>query len=177
MIAGKTFDEFMTQAGAHRDKWDRRYLELAKYVAQSWSIDPSTKVGAIVVNHDFQQEFIGYNGFPRGVKDLPERYADRELKYKLVVHAEANAIRKAGQLARGASLYVWPSFSLPPVCNECAKLVIQAGIKEVVGYEPDLTDLRVQRWLESISISKTMCEEAGVTWRVLKEVAVQPKIG
>jgi deoxycytidylate deaminase len=63
------------------------------------------------------------------------------------------------------------------VCNECAKLVIQAGIKEVVGYEPDLTDLRVQRWLESISISKTMCEEAGVTWRVLKEVAAQSKIG
>lgn len=121
------------------------------------------------MNHDYHQEFIGYNGFPMGVKDLPERWNDRETKYKLVVHAEANAIRKAGWMAKGATLYVWPSFSLPPVCNECAKLVIQAGIKEIVGYEPDLNDPRVQRWMESISISKMMCEEAGVVWRTLKE--------
>ena len=169
MFESNIFGKFVDEVLARREKWDRRYLELAKYVATQWSIDPSTKVGAVVVNHDYQQEFIGYNGFPKGVKDLPERYADREMKYKLVVHAEANAIRKAGQLARGATLYVWPSFSLPPVCNECAKLVIQASIREVVGYEPDMTDPRVQRWLESISISKTMCEEAGVTWRTLKE--------
>jgi dCMP deaminase len=149
--------------------WDRRYLELAKYVALNWSKDPSTKVGAIVVNHEFRQEFIGYNGFPIGVKDTPERYNDRETKYKLVVHAEANAIRKAGHLAKGATIYIWPSFSLPPVCNECAKLVIQAGINEIVGYAPDMSDPRVQRWLESISISKMMCEEAGITWRTLTE--------
>jgi dCMP deaminase len=149
--------------------WDRRYLELAKYVAQNWSKDPSTKVGAIVVNHDYQQEFIGFNGFPRGVQDLPERYADREMKLKLIVHAEANAIRKAGCLAKGAVLYVWPSFALPPVCNECAKLVIQTGIKEIVGYRPNMSDPRVQRWMESISISKTMCQEAGIVWRALEE--------
>jgi dCMP deaminase len=149
--------------------WDKKYLELAKYIATTWSKDPSTQVGAIVVNYIYNQEFIGYNGFPKGVLDLPERYADRDLKYKMVVHAEANAIRKAGWMAKAATLYVWPSFSLPPICNECAKLVIQAGIKEVVGYEPDLNDPRVKRWMESISISKTMCEEAGITWRTLKE--------
>jgi dCMP deaminase len=151
------------------ENWDRKYLGLAKYVAETWSKDPSTKVGAVVVNYDYNQEFIGYNGFPKGVQDLPERYTDRELKYKLVVHAEVNAILKAGKLAKGATLYVYPSFSLPPVCNECAKLVIQSGIKEVVSFEPDPLDPRVKRWADSISISKTMFEEAGVTWRTLKE--------
>jgi dCMP deaminase len=151
------------------EKWDRKYLGLAKYVANEWSKDPSTKVGAVLVNYDYRQEFIGYNGFPVGVRDTLERYADRELKYKLVVHAEVNAIHKAGHLARGATIYVYPSFSLPPICNECAKLAIQSGIKEVVGFEPDLNDPRVQRWINSISISKEMFEEAGITWRTLTE--------
>lgn len=149
------------------EKWDRKYLKLAQHVAENWSKDPSTKVGAVLVNYDINQEFIGYNGFPHGVEDQPERYADRETKYKLVVHAEVNAILKAGHWARGASLYVYPSFSLPPICNECAKVAIQAGISEVVGYAPNLDDPRVQRWLNSISISKTMFEEAGITWRTL----------
>lgn len=151
------------------EKWDRKYLGLAKYIADNWSKDPSTKVGAIVVNYEHNQEFIGYNGFPRGVEDAEERYNDRELKYKIVVHAEINAILKAGVFARCATLYVYPSFSFPPVCNECAKFAIQSGIKEIVGFEPDMSDPRVQRWLNSISISKMMCEEAGITWRSLKE--------
>jgi dCMP deaminase len=151
------------------EKWDRKYLGLAKYVANAWSKDPSTKVGAVLVNYEVGQEFIGYNGFPRGVDDTPERYADRELKYKLVVHAEVNAILKAGSLARGGTLYVYPSFSFPPICNECAKFAIQSGIKEIVGFEPDLTDPRVQRWLASISVSKLMFEEAGIPWRSLVE--------
>lgn len=147
--------------------WDKRYLALAKFVAESWSKDPSTKVGAVVVNWDDHQEFIGYNGFPRGVIDFPTRLFVRETKYKFVVHAEVNAILKAGILARGATLYVWPSFSLPPICNECAKVAIQSGIKEIVGYTPDLSDPRVQRWMDSIKISQTMCEEAGLTWRTI----------
>jgi len=52
------------------EKWDRRFLELAK-LASTWSKDPSTQVGAVVVNWDKQQEFIGYNGFPSGVEDTP----------------------------------------------------------------------------------------------------------
>jgi|ERR1700676_4316322 len=147
------------------NNWDRRYLELAKFVATSWSKDPSAQVGAVVVNWDAHQEFIGYNGFPRGVLDLKERYDDRPTKYKMVVHAEVNAILKAGALARRSTLYVWPSFALPPICNECAKIAIQAGIREVVGYPADLNDPRTNRWLESIAVSQTMFAEAGVTWR------------
>lgn len=151
------------------ERWDRKYLNLAKYIAENWSKDPSTKVGAILVNYDHQREFIGYNGFPFGVEDTDERYNDRETKYKLVVHAEVNAILKAGLLAKGSSLYVYPSFMMPPLCNDCCKLAIQSGIKEVVGYKADPADPRVQRWAASINISKTMCEEAGITWRELEE--------
>ena len=151
------------------EKWDRKYLELAKHVANNWSKDPSTKVGAVIVNYEYGREFIGYNGFPAGVDDSSERYVDRELKYKLVVHAEINSINKAGLLAKGSTLYVYPSFSLPPICNECCKVAIQAGIKEVVGYLPDPNDPRVKRWEESIAISRMMCKEAGITWRSLEE--------
>jgi dCMP deaminase len=152
------------------EKWDRKYLELAKYVANSWSHDPSTKVGAVLVNYEYGQEFIGYNGFPSGVKDLDERYANRELKYKLIVHAEINAISKAGLLAKGSTLYVYPTFSLPPICHDCCKLAIQHQIKEVVGYYADPKSDVAKRWEESYNISKMMLEEAGITWRGLKEL-------
>jgi len=152
---------------AKHSNWDRRFLELAKHIAQ-WSKDPSTKVGAIITRGN-EVVGIGYNGFPRGVFDLPERLNDRPTKYQFVVHAEANAILMAGEKAKGATIYVWPSFVLPPLCNECAKLVIQSGIKEVVGYEPGIADARYARWNESINIAGTMCEEAGVSWRGVKE--------
>lgn len=148
-------------------KWDRRFLELAKQVS-TWSKDPSTQVGAVLVK-DRKVVAMGYNGFPHDVLDDPNRYADRELKYKLIVHAEANAILQAGKEARGCSLYVYPSFMMPPVCNECAKLVIQAGIKEIVGYSPDPNDERVKRWKNAIEISAMMCKEAGITWTELTE--------
>lgn len=150
---------------SNQNTWDRRFLELAKHVS-TWSKDPSTKVGAVVVKGDSNLVVgLGYNGFPRGVIDLDERYANRETKYAMVVHAEANAILAAGSSCKGARLYVYPAFALPPICSECCKLVIQSGITEVVGYEPDPNDPRVQRWKESIGMSEIMCREAGVTWR------------
>lgn len=144
--------------------WDRRFLELAKHIS-TWSKDPSTKVGAVLVGPNNLVVGIGYNGFPRGVEDSEERLNDRETKYAMVVHAEANALLMAGDKAKGARLYVWPSFILPPTCSECAKLVIQSGITEVVGYEPDLTNPRVQRWSQSIGVAAQMYKEAVVTWR------------
>ena len=149
------------------EKWDRRFLELAKHIA-SWSKDPSTQVGAVLISEN-GREFVGYNGFPKGVLDSEERLNNREVKYKLVVHAEVNAILKAGDKARGGTLYVWPAFALPPICNECCKVAIQAGVKEIVGYEPDENDERVKRWQESIGISKSMCDEAGISYRSLQE--------
>jgi deoxycytidylate deaminase len=70
---------------------------------------------------------MGYNGFPRGVLDTVERYADRKMKYALVVHAESNALANAANIPRGATIYC----TLHP-CEECSKLIVQAGISRVV---------------------------------------------
>lgn len=107
---------------------------------------------------------MGYNGFPRGVEDSKERLENRDLKYKMVVHAEVNAILTAGHNAKGCSLYVYPAFFTPCICNECCKIAIQAGVKEIIGYKPR-HDERMARWKDSIEISKIMCDEAGVTYR------------
>lgn len=147
--------------------WDKKYLELAKYIATNWSKDPSGKVAAILVNYEIRQEFVGYNGFPEGVDDTQERYENRELKYLMVVHAEANALRKAGHWARNGTLYVYPSFAVPPICNECAKMAIQCGIKEIVGYDIDSETSNGKRWADRYQVSLTMLTEAGITWRTI----------
>ncbi len=113
------------------DKWDNRYLSLAKEVA-TWSKDPSTQVGAVTVGAKKEVLSQGFNGFPRGIKDTDERYNHRETKYKFVVHAEMNAIYNAtysGTSLDGATLYIYGL----PICSECAKGIIQVGIKKVVN--------------------------------------------
>ena len=143
-------------------------MGLAKYYAQA-SKDPSSKIGAVLVNTHNQVVGLGYNGFPRGVEDSEKRYNNRDVKLKLVVHAEVNAVVSAGKEARGGTLYVWPSFALPPICNECCKVAITAGVVEIVGFESDDNSDRAARWKDSIAISKMMCDEAGVTYRGLIE--------
>ena len=143
-------------------KWDRRFVKLAGYIAQEWSKDPSTQVGAVLVDPETCTVLgTGYNGFPRGVLDDPERYNDRPAKYARVVHAEVNAILTASKSARGATLYS----SLAP-CNECAKMIIQAGVKRVVA--PPLT---MSRWNESHQIAVEMFGEAGVAFDTISEEA------
>ena len=148
-------------------KWDRRFLALAEHVA-GWSKDPSTKVGAVLVDNQNIVVGLGYNGFPRGVEDSDERLNNRDLKLKLVVHAEVNAILMAGEKARGATLYVWPAFGVPSICNDCAKVVIQAGVAEVVSDNPSQENAeRAKRWGDSLTLAKVMCTEAGVTYRAV----------
>jgi dCMP deaminase len=138
-------------------KWDLRFLELAKHVA-SWSQDPSTKVGAIVVDEFLTVKGMGYNGFPRGVKDTPDRYNDRDTKYKFVVHAEVNALINANSSVRGCTMYVWPTLMQPPACPECCKSIIQHGIQRMVCYDNPTTG----RWQDMAAISQTMLSEAGI---------------
>lgn len=150
-------------------KWDQRFLELAWHISK-WSRDPSTQVGAVIATDYHSVVGLGYNGFPRGVDDNPARYDDRETKYSFIVHAEVNAIIMAGERARGSSLYVFPSFGPPCICNECCKLTIQSGIKEVVSYAPDpvydiITPGLNQRWRASLAASQRMMAEAGVAYR------------
>ena len=139
------------------DHWDRRFLSLADFIAK-WSKDPSTQVGA-VVTHSKSRRIVstGFNGFPAGVEDAPERLFDRATKYEMIVHAEQNALMFAGQHAEGCTLYVTP---LPP-CALCAALIIQAGIVRVVSSPPDFAH---ERWGETARIAKVMFQEAKVAW-------------
>ena len=149
------------------EKWDRYFLGLAKYVSTA-SKDPSTKVGAVVVDPERRVVGTGYNGFPRGVNDSEERYQNRELKYELVVHAEINAILTAGDKARGGTLYVYPGFGSPCMCTGCAKSAIQAGVRRVVGLLEEVDADRLARWKASLCNAQLLCDEAGIITEVLK---------
>lgn len=114
--------------------WDEYFIGIALLSAQR-SKDPSTQVGACIVSPEHKIVSVGYNGMPTGCSDdvLPwaREGAYLETKYPFVCHAELNAIlnRNAGNL-RGCTIYV----TLFP-CNECAKAIIQSGIREVVYYD------------------------------------------
>lgn len=140
------------------NKWDKRYLQLAKTVG-SWSKDPSTQIGAIAVGTKGQVLAQGYNGFPRGVLDNDERYNNRPTKYKYIVHAEQNLIYNAtynGVSLDRSTLYVTGL----PVCSECAKGVIQVGVQRVVMP----ADFDIKGWGESWKLSESMFNEAGVLY-------------
>lgn len=139
--------------------WDRYFLGIAKYVATA-SKDPSVGVGAILVDPSKHVVGTGYNGFPPGIEDTPERLNDRETKYKLIVHAEVNAILQAGTRAKDCTIYVYPSFGVPAICSDCCKTAIAAGVAGLVCYNPSNPD-RVGRWQESIKLSRDMWLEAG----------------
>jgi dCMP deaminase len=136
--------------------WDQRFLALAAHVA-GWSKDPSTKVGAVVVDDKRRVAGLGYNGLPRGVRDTAERLHDREVKYRMVVHAEANAILNAPLGVEGCTMYL----THPPCCG-CAKLMIQAGVVRVVfrRASPDL----LARWGDDLASATALLEEADVDW-------------
>jgi dCMP deaminase len=142
-------------------KWDNRFLELSKLVA-SWSKDPSTQTGAVIINPDRTILAVGYNGFPKGMEDTPELYANRELKYSRIVHCEMNAVLNAKQSVEGCTLYTYPFAS----CDRCAVHMIQAGIKTFVF--PKLPKELEGRWSESVAKTKAYFEEAGVNWREIE---------
>ena len=109
--------------------WDEYFMGVAKLAAHR-SKDPSTQVGACIVSQDDIIISTGYNGMPKGCSDdeFPWDREGAETKYPYVVHAELNAILNAnGRDLRGSRVYV----ALFP-CNECAKAIIQSGVKEVV---------------------------------------------
>jgi len=137
-------------------KWADRYMKLAQVIS-TWSKDPSTKVGAIVVGHNGEILSQGYNGFPRKIKDTNNRLNNRSEKYKYIIHAEMNAIFNAslnGVSLQNSSIYIYGL----PICHECAKGIIQVGIKKVIIHK-QIKD----NWQESCQIAQEMLIEAGVT--------------
>jgi len=135
-------------------KWHKRFLKLAEHIS-TWSKDPSSKIGACIVDNNRRIISTGYNGFAVGVEDTKERLENRDIKYKIVLHAEENAIQFSKQNLEGCSLYV---SGLPP-CAHCASLIIQSGIKYVYAWEKEIPD----RWKESVKLTEQIFKEAGVT--------------
>ncbi len=136
--------------------WDEYFMGISMLSAMR-SKDPNTQVGACIVSDDNKIMSVGYNGFPQGCSDdeFPwERSADNQndTKYPFVCHGELNAILNAGgQDLRGARIYV----ALFP-CNECAKAIIQSGIKEVIYISDKYAET------PSTLASKRMFSAAGV---------------
>lgn len=134
-------------------------MRLAKEIS-TWSKDPSSQIGAVIVNDDRRILSTGYNGFPRGIEDTEERLNNKEEKYPRIVHGELNALLGAlynGVSVKDATLYVYGL----PVCSDCTKSVIQSGIRRVVI---NMAALDNEKWAEQWNrLSKPMFQEAGVS--------------
>ncbi len=157
------YEAYMRRRNLEEDtrelKWDNRFMELAKTIS-GWSKDPSSKIGAVAVNDERRILATGYNGFPKGIEDSQERLNDREQKYPLIVHAETNALMNAlyaGVSLKNATMYVHGL----PVCPDCTKLIIQAGIRRIVINKFVMNT--PEKWVELWdSKSGPMFKEAGV---------------
>jgi dCMP deaminase len=132
--------------------WDKYFLGLAQYISTA-SKDPSTKVGAVIIDSQRRIVSTGYNGFPRGIKDTYNRLNDRDQKYPRIVHAERNAIIFAQKDLYDHTIYSWPFLC----CSPCAGMIIQAGIKRVVT--PFNNN---ERWKKDFLISIDILKEASV---------------
>ncbi len=140
--------------------WDEYFMGIAMLSAKR-SKDPNTQVGACIVSSENKILGIGYNGFPTGCSDddLPWERNSEEInltKYPYVVHAEANAILNSTKDLHGSRIYV----GLFP-CNECAKLIIQSGIKEVIYISDKYKET------DPVKASRKMFELSGVKERQL----------
>jgi len=132
-------------------KWDMRYLDLAKFIS-TWSKDPSTKCGAVIIDEDNRIVSTGFNGFPKGIHD-DDRLKSRNTKYEMILHAENNAILFAKQDLHHCTLYTWPY----QPCSQCASMVIQSGIKRVVSPQ-----ISTKRWETSFGLANDMFKEANI---------------
>jgi len=139
-------------------KWDKRFIDLATLVG-SWSKDPSSSVGAVIVDKHHRIISVGYNGYPRGIAD--DDLHDREKKYAKVIHAEQNAILFARRSLECTTLYVT---HFP--CSSCSSLIVQVGIRRVVC--SPMNEEFLERWKESIQISTDIFAEAGVFLTILE---------
>ena len=146
----------LSTSNPHLTKWDLRFLKIAHEV-QSWSKDPSTKCGCVLVK-DRRVIATGYNGFPANISDSLDRYQNREFKLAAVVHAEKNALfnaAKNGSTTEGCTAYVtWPP------CSQCASALIQAGVSKVICPRVSTTP---ERWKDNFVLAGNLLYEAGVT--------------
>ncbi len=144
--------------------WDKYFMGVAALSAMR-SKDPNTQVGACIVNQQKRIVGIGYNGLPYGCED--DKFSwEREgsflnTKYPYVVHAEPNAILNAISSLENCVIYV----TLFP-CNECSKLIIQSGIKEIVYMDDKYNGT------DSDKAAKLMLDAAGVKYRKVSKISL-----
>ena len=139
-------------------KWDKRFFSLAKFYSV-WGKDVSTKCGAVITRGK-DQVSEGYNGFPKGTLDSAEYLENRDIKLLRILHAEMNAILKAGKKGaalEGCTIYVYP---FTP-CSNCMAAIIQSGIVRVVTKRP--TGTLLIRWKDTNEEAIKMANEAGIT--------------
>ena len=143
--------------------WDRRFLRIAEEV-RSWSKDPGTKVGCVLV---LNRRILstGYNGFPSTLSDSLELYEDRDYKLAVTVHAEANAIMNAAK--NGAKTQSCTAYVTFPPCSQCAASLIQAGVETVVCPDPATAP---ERWRASFKRGSDILYQSGVTVYYYSEV-------
>jgi dCMP deaminase len=158
-----SFEDFIMYKNMKHDKrkdyldWDEAFMQISNLISKR-SKDPSTQNGACIVNDKNIIIALGYNGFPRGCHDdkLPWCRDGKliKTKYAYVVHAEANALMNASAPTDGCRLYA----TLFP-CNECAKMIIQHGIREVIYDSDKYKDVDI------FKAGKRLLRMAGVTLR------------
>lgn len=132
--------------------WHDRFLKLAEHIA-GWSKDPSTQVGAVIINDARVIISTGYNGLPPDIEDTDEILQNRELKYKHIIHGEINAMSFADRDITGFTLYVWP---FQP-CSICADTIIKRKIARVIA--PSSNN---PRWVEDFKVSTEKLERAKI---------------
>lgn len=142
--------------------WDEYYLSICEVVARR-SKDPNTQIGCVIAGPAREIRSTGYNSFPRGIRDdVPERSV-RPTKYLWIEHAERNAIcnaARSGTSTDHCTIYV----EIMP-CMDCARAIVQAGIREVVVSQKRMAQYSSAYYDEHFGNSETLFEEAGVKVR------------
>lgn len=141
------------------------YLHRAR-LESAYSADPSTKTGAVIACKYRGILATGFNQFAKGVRQLPERLEDRDIKYPLTVHCEVDALIKSRYehiVTSTATLYTWPFMS----CSRCMAIMLHAGIRRFVAPEVDLNNAKEKalhnRWSSEMKLAKMQADDAGAT--------------
>ena len=141
--------------------WFEYFIGMANYV-RTKSKDPSVQVGCVIVGPNNEVLSTGYNGFPRGVDETKQSRWVRPEKYQWIEHAERNAIYNAARCGiklEGATLFLpWE----PIPCSDCARAVVQAGIKRVIGTSAQFPSSNPDKWREDAKIASQILFEGGV---------------
>lgn len=135
-------------------EWDKRYLRIARE-ASTWSKDPRAGVGSVLVNRENRIVSTSFNGLPKSIPDDPAILNNRELKLRMIIHAELNSLLFYHGDTTGFTIYSYP---IPP-CIHCASSIIQRGIKRVVsvynkGHNP--------KWENENNCAEDLFSKAGV---------------